>query len=255
MPLTEDYTVNHEVRTMGFRVFNAALSEVALTEGRTLVLNTISPNSYGMSTKDEEFRTALVQSDILVLDGVYFALAALALRGKRIMPNQGPTVFEHFMTRMSQSHGRVFFFGSTPDTLEKMKVRARADFPGAQVAYYSPPFRAKFTDREDEESLAHIQRFRPDIVFVSLTCPKQEKWVHQHRSAINAKLVCSVGAVFDWYSGKQKEIPNIWWKYKLAWLKRTIDRPEILKRYPNIGIFFRDLLLELTRKRRSDRNE
>ena len=92
-----------------------------------------------------------------------------------------------------------------------------------------------------------INNFKPDIVFVGMTCPKQEKWANQNKSRLNTKLICSVGAVFDWYAGNQKDIHPLWWKLRLAWLKRTIDRPEILKRYPNIGIFLWHLILSLLR--------
>jgi N-acetylglucosaminyldiphosphoundecaprenol N-acetyl-beta-D-mannosaminyltransferase len=76
-----------------------------------------------------------------------------------------------------------------------------------------------------------------------MTCPKQEKWSHKNKNKLDTKLIISVGAVFDWYAGNQKDIHQLWWKLRLGWLKRTIDRPEILKRYPNIGIFFWHLLL------------
>jgi N-acetylglucosaminyldiphosphoundecaprenol N-acetyl-beta-D-mannosaminyltransferase len=237
---------------MGFNVYNAALSEIALVDGTTKILNTISPNSYGISRKDTVFRTALQSSDFLVLDGVYFALASIILKGKTIRPNQGPDVFGHFMDRMNRTRGRVFFFGSTSETLTKMKLRAQIDYPNVDISSYAPPFRSEFTEEDNRESVERIANFKPDIVFVGLTCPKQEKWSYQNKQRIKAKLVCSVGAVFDWYSGNQKEIHPLWWKYRLAWLKRTIDRPEILKRYPNIGIFFRDVILQLLRIRHTD---
>ena len=90
-----------------------------------------------------------------------------------------------------------------------------------------------------------MNSFQPDIVFVGMTCPKQEKWSYDIKDELNTRLICSVGAVFDWYAGNLKEIKPIWWKLRLAWLKRTFDRPEILKRYPNIFIFFWYLFLVL----------
>jgi len=97
-----------------------------------------------------------------------------------------------------------------------------------------------------------ITDFQPDVLFVGMTCPKQEKWAYQNKNNINVSLICCVGAVFDWYAGNQKDIHPLWWKLRLAWLKRTIDRPEILLRYPNIGIFFKDLFLSLIGIKKND---
>lgn len=234
-----------KIYVFDFEVFSDSLESIILNDNTTLVLNTISPNSYGISTKDHIFQKALKESDYLVLDGVYFALASILLLGKNIRKNQGPDVFKFFMNKMDDEHGKVFFLGSSIETLNKIKTRLRLDYPNITDAYFSPPYKAEFTIEENDEIVEAINKFKPDIVFVGMTCPKQEKWAKQNKRKINAKLVCSIGAVFDWYAGNQKDIHPLWWKLRLAWLKRTLDRPEILKRYPNIGIFFWHLFLAL----------
>jgi N-acetylglucosaminyldiphosphoundecaprenol N-acetyl-beta-D-mannosaminyltransferase len=227
-----------KVITMGYQLFSSTLDEIILNNSQPTLINTISPNSYGISTKDIQFREALKNSDYLVLDGVYFALSSLILQGKNIKKNQGPEVFYHFMKRVNKDHGKVFFLGAAPQTLEKIKARASGEFPNLNIDTYSPPFKDEFTNEENNKMIDAINLFSPDILFVGMTCPKQEKWAYQNKSKLNTKLICCIGAVFDWYAGNQKEIHPLWWKLRLAWLKRTIDRPEILKRYPNIGIFF-----------------
>jgi N-acetylglucosaminyldiphosphoundecaprenol N-acetyl-beta-D-mannosaminyltransferase len=237
-----------EKNVMGFNVFNSSLEFIDLLESTTpSVLNTISPNSYGISTKDENFRKALQETDYLVLDGVYFALASILKTGRNIKKNQGPDIFYHFMSRINKSSGKVFFLGSSETTLLKISNRANFEYPNIKIETFSPPFKAEFNDLENQEIINKINTFKPDIVFVGMTCPKQEKWSIQNKNKLNTKLICSIGAVFDWYAGNEKPIHPIWWKLRLAWLKRTVDRPEILKRYPNIGIFFRDLILKLLR--------
>lgn len=233
------------ITVLGFSVFSANLSEIELDNSSAKLLNTISPNSYGISTKDKLFRESLKNCDYLVLDGVYFALSSILLQGKNINKNQGPDVFNHFMERISQLQGKVFFMGAATQTLEKIQTRAKIDYPNLSVGVYSPPFKADFTEEENKKMIDLVNNFKPDVLFVGMTCPKQEKWAYQNKNKLNAKLICCVGAVFDWYAGNQKEIHPIWWKLRMAWLKRTIDRPEILKRYPNIGIFFLHLLLAL----------
>ena len=232
---------------MGFTVFDADLDKIHLDNQKTLILNTISPNSYGISTRDVEFQSALKSSDFLVLDGVYFALASIFLKCKNIKKNQGPEVFYHFMNRINHEKGKVFFLGSSIGTLDRIKIRAREDYPNIEICTYSPPFKDVFSDVENKDILEIINDFKPDVLFIGMTCPKQEKWANKNKKSINTSLICCIGAVFDWYAGNQKDIHPLWWKLRLAWLKRTIDRPEILLRYPSIGIFFKDLFLYLIR--------
>lgn len=142
------------------------------------------------------------------------------------------------MQRMNVQSGKVFFLGSSEEILEKIKSKSLIEYANIEISTYSPPYKQHFSELDNQKMIEAVNAFNPDIVFIGMTCPKQEKWAYQHKQQLNTKLICSIGAVFDWYAGNQKEIHPLWWKLKLAWLKRTIDRPEILKRYPNIGIFF-----------------
>lgn len=237
------------VESMGLKVYSDHLKRIELCGSNKLLL-TISPNSYGIATKDILFREALERADYLLLDGVYFGLAALLMQGKVIKRNQGPDVFRYFMSEMNKQGGRVFFIGSTKATLEKMRAAAARAYPNIMVGAYSPPFKPEFSTADNSAMIGHINGFKPDIVFVGMTAPKQEKWAYANRNEIDAQLTCCVGAVFDWFAGNEKEIAPIWWKLRLAWLIRTINRPEILKRYPSVGIFFWHLFLALVRVKR-----
>jgi N-acetylglucosaminyldiphosphoundecaprenol N-acetyl-beta-D-mannosaminyltransferase len=232
------------IEVMGFKVFSDDLLKIPL-EGKCRLVNTISPNSYGISTKDVLFRQALRDTEYLVLDGVYFALSSMLLHRRNIKKNQGPDVFFSFMDMLNARGGKAFFMGASQKTLEQIKQRAAHDYPRIQVDTLSPPYKPQFTDAENFEIINRINAFKPDILFVGMTAPKQEKWAYQHKAQLQTKLAVSIGGVFDWYAGNEKSIAPIWWKLRLAWLIRTIQRPEILKRYPNIFIFFEHLILAL----------
>jgi len=246
----ELYNINYKkskletIKIMGFTILNMELNNIVLS--KKSLLTTISPNSYGISTKDLLFCESLKESDYLVLDGVYFALASILLQGKNIKRNQGPDVFYHFMKRMNDTHGEIFFLGSSQKTLEKIKDKAAIEYPNIKIEYYSPPYKTEFSDEDNEKMIEAVNKFEPDILFVGMTCPKQEKWSYQNKEKLNTKLICCIGGVFDWYAGNLPEIAPIWWKLRLGWLKRTIDRPEIFKRnIPNIMIFIKHLFLAL----------
>jgi N-acetylglucosaminyldiphosphoundecaprenol N-acetyl-beta-D-mannosaminyltransferase len=225
---------------LGLDVFSDDLDRISMNPPCATIA-TISPNSYGISTKDPEFRAALAGADYLVLDGVYFGLAGVLLKRKLIKANQGPDVFHYFIRKLNEMRGRAFFLGASDETLLKIKSRAATEYPNVTVECLSPPFKPEFDAADSRRMLEAIDAFGPDILFIGMTAPKQEKWAHKHRERINAKLAISIGGVFDWYAGNEKAIAPIWWKLKLGWLIRTIRRPEILKRYPSIFIFFRHL--------------
>lgn len=234
------------VATFGYRVFDDDCDNIPL-DGPARTVSTISPNSYGIATRDAEFREALQQADYLVLDGVYFGLGALLLKRRKTRINNGPTVFASVLRRLNERHARVFFLGATDETLDKIRARCARECPNLTVECFSPPFKPAFSAEDDAAMVAAINAFRPHAVFVGMTAPKQEKWAHRHRGELDTSLIVSIGGVFDWYAGNEAEISPLWWKLHLGWLIRTIRRPEILKRYPNIGIYFWHLLLALVR--------
>lgn len=236
------------VETIGFKVFDDHLSTISIRNGACRVINTISPDSYGVSTKDSEFERALKASDYLVLDGVYFSLASIFLQGKNIRRNQGPDVFYYYMERLNEEKGKAFFLGSTDHVLQRMKENAGRDYPNITVDYYSPPFKQTFSAEDDAAMIERINAFDPDVLFVGLSRPKQEKWAIKNRDKLKAGLAVCIGNVFDWYAGTQKAIHPMWFKLRLGWLVRIILRPEIFKRnFGNQMKFLWHLLLYLLR--------
>lgn len=232
------------VNTLGFSVYSDDLKYIPIKGNKCRVINTISPNSYGITTRDEEFERALKTSDYLVLDGVYFAFASLLLQSKNIRRNQGPDVYYHFIDRLNKEKGKAFFLGSSESTLKKIRERAKNEYPDLTVETYSPPFKPEFSDGEKRLMAEKVNTFQPDILFVGMTCPKQEKWAIQQRPLLNAGLVICIGNVFDWYAGTQKAIHPIWFKLRIGWLVRIFLRPEVFRR--NIGnqmLFFWHVIL------------
>jgi N-acetylglucosaminyldiphosphoundecaprenol N-acetyl-beta-D-mannosaminyltransferase len=241
------------IHTLGFTVLSDELDVIPIRSEQCRVINTISPNSYGVSTKDPVFEKALKTSDYLVLDGVYFAFSSLMLQGKNIKRNQGPDVFYHFIDRLNKQGGKAFFLGSSESTLQKIKSRAKNEYPDITVETHSPPFKPEFSAEEDAAMVEKINAFAPDILFVGMTCPKQEKWAIAHRHQLKASLVICIGNVFDWYAGTQKAIHPIWFKLRIGWLVRIFLRPEVFKR--NIGnqmLFFWHVILIFFKIRKYD---
>jgi N-acetylglucosaminyldiphosphoundecaprenol N-acetyl-beta-D-mannosaminyltransferase len=230
------------VTLLGFRLIKNDLSIIPLD--KRVLINTMSPNSYGLSVKDPIMHEALVESDFLVLDGLYFGLAPLLLKGQLVKRFAGFDCFRYFSSKINEKHGKVFFLGSSNETLVKIREKYRNEFPNVQVDSFSPPYRESFSGDELEIMRNRINTFEPDVVFVGMTAPKQEKWGYQNKEYLNTHLICTVGNVFDWYAGNSKRPGKFWQKAGLEWLVRIFYRPEVFKR--NIGnqmLFFWHLIL------------
>jgi N-acetylglucosaminyldiphosphoundecaprenol N-acetyl-beta-D-mannosaminyltransferase len=239
------------VNIFGYNVFNQDLSAIPLDHIGCRTLNTIGPDTYGIAVNDPEAEAALKASDYLVLDGVYFALGSILTRGQKVKPNQGPDVFDYFMSRLEAAHGRAFFLGAAPATIEKIKAVTAERYPNIRCDGLSPPFKPRFSAEDNAAMLQAVNVFKPDILFLGMSAPKQEKWAHQHRDQIDAKLTVAIGAVFDWYSGTIPALSPWWFKYRLAWLGRIVQRPQNIVRMRLKAIFLWHLLQSVLRLRPS----
>lgn len=235
---------------LGYDVFSSSLSIIPPHVDKVL-LNTFSPNSYGVALKDKEFETALKNTDLLVLDGMGVALGSMILNGKNIRKIAGQDCFDYLMDQANKRSWKVFFLGSTEQTLQKIKDRAAKEYPYAVTASYSPPYKEVFSDEDNSNMILAINAFTPDVLFIGMTAPKQEKWAYLHRDVVNARIISTIGNVYDWYAGNSRRPSPIWVKLRLEWLVRIFLRPEIFRRNTkNQMMFFKDLLLHITRLKR-----
>jgi len=215
-----------------------------------MLINTISPNSFSIAQKNKLFNAALKSSDILTMDGLYFGLASKLLKGASIKKKSGTDWFYFLMDYYNQKMGKVFFLGSTQDTLNKIMLNSKKKYPNLFLQTYSPPFKEVFDEQDIAQMSDAINLFNPDVLFIGLTAPKQEILSYQLKDKVNTKIICSIGNVFDWFAGNQKQPEKIWVNLGLEWFIRTIRRPEILKRYPNVFYFFWILFLNIIRVRK-----
>ncbi len=231
---------------LGYNVFSSSLNVIPPDVDKVLI-NTFSPNSYGVALRDKEFEVALKNTDLLVLDGMGVAIGSLILNKKNIKKIAGQDCFDYLMDEANQRQWKVFFLGSSEDTLQKIKNRASREYPKARLDTYSPPYKDVFTENDNRNMVEAINTFQPDVLFVGMTAPKQEKWAYQHRDIVNARIISTIGNVFDWYAGNSKRPAPIWIKLRLEWLARIFLRPEIFRRnIKNQMMFFKDVLLHIS---------
>jgi len=183
------------------------------------------------TTRDAGYRKIVNEADMCTPDGapIAWAMRRFGLRSQERI--NGPDLMWQYLARAEELGQRVFFYGSTEQTLARLRDAIGRQFPRLQIAgMHSPPFRALSTE-EDQAEVEMINRSGAQVVFVGLGCPKQEKWMAAHRGRVQAVMI-GVGAAFDYHSGVVRRAPLWWQRNGLEWLYRLISDPQrLMKRY------------------------
>ncbi len=204
------------------------------TEGKC-VINTINAYSYCEAKKDKEFLKALLDSTVLLPDGVSMVLAAKLLNRQTIQKIAGADIHQHLLTQANLKKQKVFYLGASESTLQLITTKLKKEFPNIVVTSYSPPYKKVFSKEDNALMLKHINAFKPEVLFVGMTAPKQEKWVHAHKAMAQANTIVSIGAVFDFYAGTVNRAPKWMIKLGLEWLYRLVKEPKRMWRRYLIG--------------------
>jgi N-acetylglucosaminyldiphosphoundecaprenol N-acetyl-beta-D-mannosaminyltransferase len=210
------------------------------------IINTINQYSYCIAEEDPEFKAALKGSDILLPDGEGVILAERFLSGRKLHKISGTDIHINLLEKLNSTGGKCFYLGSSIETLEKIKIRIKREYPNIRVAYFSPVFKTVFSDVEQTEMIDAVNTFEPDVLFIGLTAPKQEKLSQLFKHRLNVKIVCAIGAVFDFYAGTIHRPNKVLIALKLEWFGRLITNPaKMWKRYLYYGPIYIYTILKL----------
>ena len=212
----------------------------SLPEGK-LLINTINAHSYNTARKDSLFAEALTNGDVLIPDGVSIVKACRWIKAKSLPKERiaGWDLFEFEMGRLNENQNenenqkRVMFMGSSEKVLELIRKKAAEVYPNIEVVTYSPPYKPAFTDEDNRAIVEAINGANPDLLWIGMTAPKQEKWTYSHWDELNLHChVGTIGAVFDFFAGTVERAPLWWQDHSLEWLYRLIKEPKRMwKRY------------------------
>jgi N-acetylglucosaminyldiphosphoundecaprenol N-acetyl-beta-D-mannosaminyltransferase len=211
---------------LGYNVFKSSLENIDLNHNK--IINTINPHSYCISKQDKVFEKALETSDILLPDGIGIVWAEKFLNQTVIQKIAGYDLFLFLMQQLEKDKGSVFFLGASNETLNKIEAKCKIDFPNVSVCFYSPPYKSEFSSSDSIEMCNAVNSVQPDVLFIGMTAPKQEKWLHRFKDKLEVKNICCIGAVFDFYTGNIKRSSDFWISLGLEWLPRLLKEPRRL---------------------------
>lgn len=222
-------------------------NELASIPDEKILINTINAHSYNVARKDSLFAEALTKGDYLIPDGMSIVKACKWIHSKS-QPKEriaGADLFEWEMSRLNEKSQTsklkpqskvVMFMGSSEKTLAKIVDKAAKVYPNLKVVTYSPPYKPEFSDEDSKAIVEAINKANPDLLWIGMTAPKQEKWTYSHWKELNIHChVGTIGAVFDFFAGNTKRAPLWWQQHGLEWLYRLIKEPRRMWRRYIIG--------------------
>ena len=193
-------------------------------------INTINPHSFVVARNDIFFKKSLIKSSYLIPDGIGVVYAIKLLYGLNVKRYSGAELHHDLLEIAESKKMKIFYMGSSSNILKLIKKKIKSNYSNIEVSYYSPPYKNEFSQLDNELIIKKINNFSPDILFVGLTAPKQEKWINNNLQYLNIKLACGIGAVFDFYSGNIKRAPGWVMKLSLEWLHRSLLSFRLMKR-------------------------
>ena len=228
-------------------IFGSKAELASLPEGK-LLINTINAHSYNTARKDSLFAEALTNGDVLLPDGVSIVMACKWIKAKSLPKERiaGWDLFAFEMEKLereseelrtkSEESKIVMFMGSSQKVLDLIVKRAAEVYPHLKVVTYSPPYKPEFSDEDNKAIIDAIHAANPDLLWIGMTAPKQEKWTYSHWKELNIHChVGSIGAVFDFFAGTMKRAPMWWQDHGLEWLYRLLKEPKRMSRRYIIG--------------------
>jgi N-acetylglucosaminyldiphosphoundecaprenol N-acetyl-beta-D-mannosaminyltransferase len=203
--------------------------------------------------RNSAYREIINNSYLSIPDGKPLQIVGRLKGNKEISRLFGPTVMEKFIDWGRKDHARHFFFGSSEETLARLKMTIQKKYPGTIISgMVAPPFKP-MGEWENVEFAQTINDATPHFIWIGLGAPKQERWMYENYKSVHHGVMFGIGAGFDYLAGNTKHAPQWMKDCALEWLYRLAQEPgRLWKRYlttiPQFILFAsRELLLEKLR--------
>jgi N-acetylglucosaminyldiphosphoundecaprenol N-acetyl-beta-D-mannosaminyltransferase len=214
------------------RIYDKSLAE--LSDDKILI-SCLNAHSFNTLQDDKLYRSALLKSQVVLPDGIAIVYALRFLTGAKLKKISGHMLFDYEMEKLNRTHGKCFFLGACESTNLLIRMRVSKEYPNIIMDFYCPPYKKEFNEAENQIMISKINVFQPEVLFIGMTAPKQEKWAAAHFDDLNVKHVCCIGAVFNFYADPSKD-PPIWMiNMGFEWFHRLIREPKRLWRRYLLG--------------------
>ncbi len=202
-----------------------------------------TPNSeiIMMAYRDPDFCNLLNSSDLLTADGIGVVYASKIVKNPISERAAGYDIACRTLEKLAKLGGSLYLFGSKPGVAEIAAANIESRYPGVRVVGMSDGY---FDEVKEKAIIDDINSVRPDLLFVCLGAPKQEKWISSHKAELSAKVCMGIGGSLDVFAGTVKRAPDFYTKHGIEWLYRLMKQPSRFVRMLDLPRFGFKVLLK-----------
>ena len=229
--------MKQDVYIKGVRIDNVTFGEAVsiikkfIEERRPRYVVTPNVDHIIIAQRDGEFKKIYDEASLVLADGMPILWAAKFLGRPLKEKISGSDFFPRLCEVAAKEGYRLFFLGGNPEDINRAKEILEQKYHGLRVVgTHSPPFGFEKDRDEERKAIDIIKEKNPDILFVALGAPKQEKWIYKHSKEINAPVSIGIGASFSFIAGRIKRAPRWMQTSGLEWLWRLMMEPKRLWR-------------------------
>lgn len=199
--------------------------ENRIVENNKTFLVTANPEIVMYANSDNEYQKIISDANYVIADG-YGVILGSKIIGKPLPERiAGFDLMCDLLNLGNQKGWSVYFLGAKKEVVEKAVAKVKSDYSNLKIAGYHDGY---FND--STEIINNIKQMKPDLVFVALGFPRQEKWIYESLKVVDKGLFIGVGGSFDVLAGTVKRAPLFWQKLNLEWLYRLVQQPSRWRR-------------------------
>lgn len=189
---------------------------------------------------DAELKEVLQDADLVIPDGIGLVYASKIHQLGLTERVTGIDTMERILKYANNNKKSIFLFGGKPGVADKAAEKMKELYPNIQIKGIRDGY---FKKEEEDKIIDHINEVKPDLLFVALGAPKQEKWIYQNRKILNVKVAMGVGGALDVWAGVSKRAPKIFQQLHLEWFYRLLKEPTRIGRMMSLPKFMIKVLI------------
>ena len=201
-----------------------AIEEMIALGGRHQVA-TANVDFLANAIEKPEVRRILDDCSLILADGMPVVWASKMLGNSLRERVTGVDLVPMLADASAKRGYRLYFVGATEPVMRRAIAKLKTEYPGVHIAGYSCPEIAPLEEMDHEAILRDIEDAAPDILFVALGHPKQERWINMHRNRLRVPIAIGIGGSLDLLAGELRRAPRWMQRYSLEWLYRTMQEP------------------------------
>lgn len=237
-----EVTLQERIKILGVEIDNIDIEEAGLITKNLIEKSNksckivVAPNTefIMMAGKDEEFFNILKSAELATPDSVGVMLGAKKQKKEFKQRIPGHEYLLKVFEVGEKEGWTIYLLGGKDDVAEKSAENLKKKFPNAKIVGYHEGF---FEKDSEQDVIKEINELKPNILFVGMGAPRQEKWIYKHKDELKVDIAAGQGGTFDYESGKIKRAPKIVQKLGIEWFWRLILQPKRIIRMMALPIY------------------